>query len=71
MNKTWVHYEICIEDERGLDPFGLHYSTRREAENELKIVAPDHPTAFIITVIKTRCGVRSHGGLQQRYLRSL
>lgn len=55
MNQTWVHYEICTEDEQGLDPFGLHYSTRREAEDELKRYAHDHPNAFIIIAVKTRC----------------
>lgn len=71
MNTTWVHYEICTEDENGLDPFGLHYSTRREAEADLKIYLPAHPTAFIITVVKTRCSVRPHGGLQQRSLQAV
>jgi hypothetical protein len=58
MNRPWIHYEICTEDEQGLYPFGLHYSTKGEAEAELKTYLPENPTAFIITVVKTRCAER-------------
>lgn len=58
MNKTWVHYEICMEDEQGLDPFGEHYETKAKAEAELRKYLPKYPTLFIITVVKTRCGER-------------
>ena len=58
MKDTWVHYEICMEDEHGLDPLGLHYSDRAEAEAELQAYRtnPDYRTAFIVTVVATRCG---------------
>ena len=58
MNTTWVHYEICMEDEHGLDPFGDHYETKAEAEAELKKYLPQYPTLFMIVVVKTRCGER-------------
>ena len=58
MNTTWVHYEICTQDEQGLDPFGLHYSTKAEAEAELRLYLPAYPTAFIIIAVKTRCAER-------------
>ncbi|NOS81301.1 MAG: hypothetical protein HOP32_06950 [Nitrospira sp.] len=66
MIRTWIHYEICTEDDEGLYPFGLHYSTKGEAEAGLKVYRPAHPSAFIITVVKTRSGVRPQGGLPQR-----
>ena len=58
MNTTWVHYEICMEDEDGLAPFDYHYDTKAEAEAELRKYLPQYPTLFIITVVKTRCGER-------------
>ncbi|MEQ1562135.1 MAG: hypothetical protein ABL983_14640 [Nitrospira sp.] len=58
MSLAWVHYEICTEDDQGLDPFGLHYSTRGEAEAELRTYLPCYPGAFIVRVIATRCGAR-------------
>ena len=70
MNRTWIHYEICTEDEQGLYPFGSCYSTKSEAEAELRRYLSAHPTAFIITVVKTRCDVRRRG-LQQRNLQAV
>ena len=58
MTRTWIHYEISTENTQGLYPFGLHYSTKGAAEAELKIYLPENPTAFIITVVKTRCDER-------------
>jgi len=58
MNLTWVHYEICMEDEHGLFYFGPHYLDRAEAETKLQTyrTSPDYRTAFIVAVVATRCG---------------
>lgn len=65
MTTTWVHFEICTEDDQGLYPFGINYSTKGEAEADLRVYLPTHPTSFIITVVKTRCGDRMpHRSLQ-------
>lgn len=49
-----IYYEVVEEDEQGFNPFGSMYSSREEAERELREYLPKYPGAFIVRVTLTR-----------------